>query len=454
MCCCKMNEIFMNGTVKKIHSICMISDFFYPNTGGVEGHIFALSQCLIHQGHKVVVITHQYGDRTGIRYMTNGLKVYYIPVDSFYNQAIFPSGFRTAPLIRTILIREEVSIVHGHSAFSPLCLEGMMHACNLGLKTVFTDHSLFGFADASAVVTNKILELSLLDCDCVICVSHVGKENTVLRGNLNPQDVYVIPNAVDAEVFKPSSDGCRNDERIIVVVASRLVYRKGIDLLVGIIPIICTRHPEVDFLIAGGGPKQIELEEMIEKHVLYQRVKLLGPVEHDQVRDILVQGHIFINTSLTEAYCMAIVEAASCGLQVVSTDVGGIPEVLPSNRSDFPGQIVWLTKPTVESVVEGVERALADRKMGLVVHPLICHEWVRTTYNWSDIVRRTEHVYNVAVNKASEPLSVRLSRHLRGSFGRKLYCFIVAIDYVVLKIAEWFLPADRIDRAPTYRLRS
>jgi len=53
----------------------MVSDFFYPNMGGVEEHIFNLSQCLLENGHKVIILTHSYGDRVGVRYMTNGLKV-------------------------------------------------------------------------------------------------------------------------------------------------------------------------------------------------------------------------------------------------------------------------------------------------------------------------------------------------------------------------------------------
>lgn len=53
----------------------MASDFFYPNMGGVEEHIFNLSQCLLMKGYKVIVLTHSYQDRVGIRYMTNGLKV-------------------------------------------------------------------------------------------------------------------------------------------------------------------------------------------------------------------------------------------------------------------------------------------------------------------------------------------------------------------------------------------
>jgi phosphatidylinositol glycan class A protein len=44
---------------------------------------------------------------------------------------------------------------------------------------------------------------------------------------------------------------------------------------------------------------------------------------------VLVRGDIFLNCSLTEAFCIAIVEAACCGLMVVSTSVGGVPEVLP-----------------------------------------------------------------------------------------------------------------------------
>lgn len=50
--------------------------------------------------------------------------------------------------------------------------EAMFHARNMGLKTVFTDHSLFGFADASSILTNKLLKFSLADCNHAICVSH------------------------------------------------------------------------------------------------------------------------------------------------------------------------------------------------------------------------------------------------------------------------------------------
>lgn len=112
----------------------MVSDFFYPNMGGVEEHIYSLSQCLIANGHKVVIMTHNYGKRVGIRYMTNGLKIYYLPIKVFYNQVVLPSMICNIPLIRQVLIREEIQIVHGHSAFSTLAHETIFLANLLGLK--------------------------------------------------------------------------------------------------------------------------------------------------------------------------------------------------------------------------------------------------------------------------------------------------------------------------------
>jgi phosphatidylinositol glycan class A protein len=53
--------------------IAMVCDFFYPGLGGVEMHIYQLSQCLIKRGYKVIVVTHYRGERHGIRYMTNGM---------------------------------------------------------------------------------------------------------------------------------------------------------------------------------------------------------------------------------------------------------------------------------------------------------------------------------------------------------------------------------------------
>jgi phosphatidylinositol glycan class A protein len=129
-------------------------------------------QKLIDRGHKVIVITHAYAGRTGVRYLTNGLKVYYVPFLVIYRETTFPTVFSFFPIFRNIVIRERIEIVHGHASLSSLCNEAILHARTMGLRTVFTDHSLFGFADAGSILTNKLLKFTLSDVDHAICVSH------------------------------------------------------------------------------------------------------------------------------------------------------------------------------------------------------------------------------------------------------------------------------------------
>ena len=78
-----------------------------------------------------------------------------------------------------------------------------MHAGTLGLKTVFTDHSLFRFDDVASILTNKLLKFTCSNVHAVVCVSHTSKENTVLRACAPPHRVFVIPNAVDSRQFEP-----------------------------------------------------------------------------------------------------------------------------------------------------------------------------------------------------------------------------------------------------------
>ncbi|XP_076451623.1 phosphatidylinositol N-acetylglucosaminyltransferase subunit A-like isoform X2 [Babylonia areolata] len=423
----------------------MVCDFFYPNMGGVESHIYQLSSCLVDRGHKVVIVTHKYGDRCGVRYLSNGLKIYYLPVPPFYNQCILPSLFTTLPLMRSVFIREKISIVHGHSAFSTLGHEAMFHARTMGLRTVFTDHSLFGFADASSILTNKVLKFSLADVSHVVCVSHTSKENTVLRSRISAHEVSVIPNAVDATMFVPDPSK-RTPGKITVVVISRLVYRKGMDLLAGIIPLITAKYPHVSFLIGGDGPKRVLLEEVREQHDLHDRVTFIGSLNHSQVREVLCQGDILVNTSLTEAFCISIVEAACCGLQVVSTKVGGVPEVLPPD-------LIYLAEPNVKALAEALEKAIEDHQLGRAVSPWDAHHRVKHMYTWTDVAERTEKVYNRVSASALRDTSARLQRYYDcGPLAGKLFVLAAVLNLWFLALLTYVMPAKNIEKAPELKI--
>lgn len=428
-------------------NIAMVTDFFYPQPGGVEFHVYHLSQKLIDLGHSVVIITHSYGNRNGVRTLANGLKVYYVPFFVLYRLSASPTVFLALPILRNIFIRELIDIVHGHGSLSSLCHEAILHGRTMGLKTVFTDHSLFGFASVSSIMGNKILKFTLSDIGHVICVSHTCKENTVLRASLDPLHVSVIPNAVILNDFNPKKRSSEPsslllpDRKITVVAISRLFPNKGADLLTAIVPRVCLAKPNVNFIIAGDGPKFLELEQMREKYFLQERVTLLGSVQHEEVPEVMTQGDIFLHPSLTEAFGTVIVEAASCGLYVVTTNVGGIPEVLPNHMISF-------SEPEEESLVQATINAVDHLQSGKIDTTKF-HDEVAKMYSWANIAKRTENVYaSLDLRKLNQPLLNRLQKYYCcGPVAGKLFILCVVVDILIFMILEWWFPAEHIDRA-------
>lgn len=298
--------------------------------------------------------------------------------------------------------------------------------------------------------------------------------------------VSVIPNAVVAESFEPLASNASNKlpssnildarppppppqhlgphDTITIVVISRLFYNKGTDLLIAAIPRILAKDSHVRFIIAGSGPKAIDLEQMLERRVLQDRVEMLGPVRHEEVRDVMVRGHIYLHPSLTEAFGTVIVEAASCGLYVVCTRVGGIPEVLPRHMTRF-------AKPEEDDLVQATLKAI-DSLRANNIRTEKFHDQVKMMYSWTNVAERTERVYDGITGALSEEefygdisgggwsatrgragvqsfaLIDRLKRYYGcGIWAGKLFCLCVIIDYLLFILLEMWAPRENIDIA-------
>ncbi|KAL4073683.1 glycosyltransferase family 4 protein [Scleroderma citrinum] len=433
----------------------MVSDFFHPDVGGVENHIFMLSANLIRRGHRVchlevIVITHSHPpDRVGVRWLLPSLKVYHLPFTTIASSATLPNYFTFLPYFRTIIAREHINLIHAHASLSSLGHEAILHSHFLGVRTVFTDHSLFGFEDAASILTNKLLAAALKNVDAVICVSHTGRENTVLRGQLfEPSDddpsvsvvrpsVYTIPNALVAEQFTPSPQP-QPSETINIVVLSRLAYRKGIDLLVATAPRVCAAFPNVKFIVGGDGPKLNDLLQVRERYMLQDRMELLGSVRHRDVRNVLIRGSIFLNTSLTESFGIAILEAACTGLYVVSTRVGGVPEILPEDMISF-------ANPDEDDLFRAISDAI--RIVSLGKHdPLQAHRRVKGFYDWMQVAQRTETVYQTVMQSEPIDLWTRMQRTMcLGPFAGPIYTIILIVDCIFFMLLEWLIPREDLD---------
>ena len=101
---------------------------------------------------------------------------------------------------------------------------------------------------------------------------------------------------------------------------------------------------------------------------------------------VLSTCHIFLNTALTEAFCIAICEAARMGLAVVSSDVGGIPEVLSPD-------LVSLTTPTVSGMTAKLQKTIHRVRSGEGMSRTAIAKQAATRYNWSQVCVQTLAVY-------------------------------------------------------------
>jgi phosphatidylinositol glycan class A protein len=178
----------------------------------------------------------------------------------------------------------------------------------------------------------------------------------------------------------------------------------------------------------------------------------------------MVRGHIYLHPSLTEAFGTVIVEAASCGLYIVCTQVGGIPEVLHSHMTQF-------AKPDEDDLVAATGKAIADIRAGKIRTEQF-HKQIKTMYSWANVAQRTERVYGGITGNISEAdfynvahpsattirdnggvqrdfaLIDRLKRYYGcGIWAGKLFCLCIAIDYLFFVFLEWIFPRSDIDIA-------
>jgi len=144
---------------------------------------------------------------------------------------------------------------------------------------------------------------------------------------------------------------------------------------------------------------------------------------------------------LTEAFCIAIVEAASCGLLVVSTRVGGVSEVLPDG-------FALLAEPTTQDLANKIDKAIAIHKE---VDHFKQHQIIKECYSWFDVAARTEKVYERVENEQPLPFMERVKRFYGcGSIAGKVFSLVVAVGFLVWQFYEWIQPAEDIDIAPDF----
>lgn len=175
---------------------------------------------------------------------------------------------------------------------------------------------------------------------------------------LPDQRVHVVANGIDALRFSPPEVPAAVGPELVVVWLGLLVHVKRVELLLEAV----SRVGGLRLVVAGDGPLRARVERAVDRLRLTGRVDLLGAVR--DVPGLFARAELFVLSSAAENCPLSLLQAMACGLPVVATSVGGVPEVV---RDGVDGLLV--PADDVEALAEALRRLVADpdrrRRMGL-----------------------------------------------------------------------------------------
>jgi glycosyltransferase involved in cell wall biosynthesis len=190
--------------------------------------------------------------------------------------------------------------------------------------------------------------------DRVVFVCEDSRRFLVDQRGLPGKKASVIVNGIELEAFlqHPAAPGSASP-RIRFGSVGRMVPVKAHSLLIDAFAQVARRLPEAELSIVGGGPLESELRERARKMGLNGRLRVEGT--NHQIADFLKDLDIFVLSSTSEGLPLVILEAMAAGLPIVSTRIGGVPEVAPE------GAVSYLCTPgSTDDLAEAMYRAATN----------------------------------------------------------------------------------------------
>ena len=312
------------------------------------------------------------------------------------------------------------SLVHTHTWYSNFA--GHMAKLLWGIPHVMTSHSLEPLRPWKAeqlgggyAISCFCERVAIESADAVVAVSK-GMREDILRcyPAVSPERVVVIYNGIDTEEYRPRIDRSVLERygvdpaRPSAMFVGRITRQKGVVHLLA-----AARHfdPSVQLILCAGEPDTPEIGDYVESHVEEIRRERDGVVwiksmmPRPDVVALLSAATVFVCPSVYEPFGIVNVEAMACGLPVVASQVGGIPEVVVDGET---GVLVPYTpdpKGDPEDP-EGFARALAERVNELAKDTDLAAKMGRAgrtraiqRFSWKSIAKETLDLYQRLVAK-------------------------------------------------------
>lgn len=271
--------------------------------------------------------------------------------------------------IREVAVQYGLDLVHSHYAIpyatSAFLAKEMLKTSGHVLNTITTLHgtdiTLVGMMPSLYEITRFSISVS----DRITAVSEFLKEETIREFKVT-KPIEVVYNFVDCNEFRPArKEGIRcrfaTPEEKLIVHVSNFRKVKNIPTVIEVFERVRRSHP-CKLLLIGDGPEMETIERMVEERGVDDGVIFLG--DRESVADILPIGDVFLLPSEHESFGLAALEAMSSGVPPVTSNTGGLHEVIDDGETGF------LRDPhDVEGMSDAIVRLFEDdalrRQIGL-----------------------------------------------------------------------------------------
>ncbi|WP_057767634.1 glycosyltransferase [Cytobacillus praedii] len=240
-------------------------------------------------------------------------------------------------------------------------------------------------------VNRKIVDYTLSKTDVVCSTSHIMAKET---NKYTDKKVFVTPFGVDMNKFKPLS-GLKSDEQITIGTVKALSDKYGIGDLIKAFATIYSSKKNAQLLIVGDGPQRSEYEQLTKELKIDHVTTFTGRVPNDKVPEYINKMDVFgvPSTEDSESFGVAAVESMACGVPVVVSNVGGLPEVVLEGKTGYvvPKENPEELAKAILSLVEDKEKSQAMGLAGI--------DHVKANYNWVDNANGMLELYDQTLKK-------------------------------------------------------
>ncbi|MEH1947635.1 MAG: glycosyltransferase, partial [Nostoc sp.] len=299
--------------------------------GGADQQVIALASNLIQRGHQVKIVSMVPLGVMGLEAQSHGFDIATLNMSPGVPEA------RVIPKLIHLINDWQPHILHSHMFHANL-LARIVRLFTRVPVIISTAHSI---NDSNGARWREIAyRCSDFLCDLTVCISKAGVKRYVQTGLVSREKARFIPNFVNINKFKLDSELRSNIrsqlgliDKFTWLAVGRFDPPKDYPTTIKAFAIVLKQNPTALLIIVGIGKLQSDIEELVKELQIESNVIFLGT--RSDVVALMNGADAYLMSSAWEGMPMVLLEAAATQLPVVTTDVGGIKEIVLDGESGF-----------------------------------------------------------------------------------------------------------------------